>query len=121
MMLSESSLADLNERIQRNGGAALPMNRFRPNFVISGCAAYAEDTWPKFQINGVVFRSVDTCTRCILTTTDQLTAERGKEPLKTLANYRRNREDPTDVDFGQMLVHETKRGTVRVGDPLILL
>ena len=121
MVLSEASLADLNTHIVANGGVALPMNRFRPNFVVAGCAPYAEDTWPRFRLGDVSFRSVDPCTRCILTTTDQLTAERGKEPLKTLATYRRNKEDPTDVDFGQMLVHETKRGTVRVGDPVVLL
>ena len=61
------------------------------------------------------------CSRCIITTTNQLTAERGKEPLRTLATYRRDPEDPTDVNFGQNVINETKSGTIRVGDTIELL
>ncbi|MBL9199964.1 MAG: MOSC domain-containing protein, partial [Opitutaceae bacterium] len=46
---------------------------------------------------------------------------RGKEPLRTLATYRRDATDPTDVNFGQNLIHETKSGTLRVGDRVTLL
>jgi uncharacterized protein YcbX len=51
-----------------------------------------------------------------VTTTDQLTGERGKEPLRTLAQYRRSTTEPTDVLFGQNVIHETKSGLLRVGD-----
>ena len=65
----------------------------------------------------MIFRQGGPCARCIVTTTDQLTGERtGKEPLKTLATFRRDAADPTDVNFGANLIHETKHGTVRVGD-----
>jgi hypothetical protein len=53
-----------------------------------------------------------------MTTTDQETAERSKEPLRTLATYRRDAGDPTDVNFGQNLINETKTGALRVGDDL---
>jgi uncharacterized protein YcbX len=56
-----------------------------------------------------------------VTTTDQLTGERGKEPLRTLATYRRAASDPTDVNFGQNLIHETKTGTLRVGDTVEMI
>ena len=56
-----------------------------------------------------------------MTTTDQLTGERGKEPLKTLATFRRGEADPTAVCFGVNLIHETKRGTVRVGEIVELM
>lgn len=121
LVISEASLADLNDRLAERGEDALPMNRFRPNLVVSGCDAYAEDAWPRFRIGAVVFRAAGPCARCIVTTTDQLTAERGKEPLRTLATYRRDPADPTDVNFGQNLIHETKSGTLRIGDPLELL
>ncbi len=121
LITSESSLVELNERIRRHGGEPVPMNRFRPNLVVAGCAPFAEDTWPRFRLGGVVFRSVDPCARCVITTTDQRTAARGKEPLRTLATFRRDAHDPTNVNFGQNLVHETKRGTLRVGDPVELL
>ena len=117
MILSEASLADLNARL----AAPLPLNRFRPSFVVSGCAAFAEDTWTRLQVGAVTFRTAGPCARCPITTTDQLTAERGKEPLRTLATYRRDPEDPTDVNFGQNLIHETKSGTLRVGDKIVLL
>ena len=112
MVMSEASLADLNGRL----ATPLPMNRFRPNLVVADCAPYAEDAWTRVRIGDVVLRSAGPCTRCPITTTDQLTAARGKEPLKTLATYRRDPDDPTDVNFGVNLIHETKRGTVRVGD-----
>jgi len=122
LAISEASLADLNDRIQENQGAPVPMNRFRPNVVVDGCAAFAEDAWTRVQIGGALFRNGGPCARCIMTTTDQFTGERAsKEPLKTLATFRRDAADPTDVNFGVNLIQETKRGSVRVGDEVTLL
>ena len=121
LIISEASLADLNDRLVAKDEEPLPMNRFRPNFVVAGCAPYAEDTWGSLRIGDAIFRSAGPCSRCPITTTDQLTAKRGKEPLKTLASYRRNASDPTDVDFGINLIHETKRGTIQVGANVALL
>ncbi len=121
LLISEASLADLNDRIQENEGAPVPMNRFRPNIVIEGCDAFAEDSWPHLRINGTVLRNAGLCARCIMTTTDQLSGERlGKEPLKTLASFRRDQREPTDVNFGVNLIHETKRGLIRIGDEVSL-
>jgi len=120
LALSEASLADLNDRLVAQGGEPVPMDRFRPNLVISGCAPYAEDTWLRFRIGDLAFRHAGPCVRCIITTTDQLTAARGREPLRTLATYRRDPAEPTDVQFGVNLIHETLQGTLRVGDPVTL-
>jgi len=117
LIVSEASLANLNSRL----AVPLPMNRFRPNFVVAGCEPHAEDTWHRYRIGDLVFRNIDACARCPITTTDQLTGERAKEPLKTFATYRRDPRDTTDVIFGFNVVHETKRGTVRVGDAITLL
>ncbi len=117
LAISEASLAQLNDRIQENHGEPVPMNRFRPNLVVADCAAFAEDAWSRIRIGGAVFRNGGPCARCIVTTTDQLTGERmGKEPLKTLATFRRDPADPTDVNFGVNLIHESKHGAIRVGD-----
>lgn len=121
LVVSEASLADLNDRLVAKGEPALPMNRFRPNLVVTGCPPYAEDTWQRIRVGEMIFRNGGLCARCPITTTDQETAERGKEPLKTLAGYRRDPADPTDVNFGTNLIHETKRGRVRVGDAVELL
>jgi uncharacterized protein YcbX len=117
LLISQASLDQLNDRILENGGTPVPMDRFRPNLVIEGCEAFAEDTWPHLQVGSLRLRNGGLCARCIITTTDQLTGERtGKEPLKTLATFRRDAHDPTDVNFGVNLINETKQGVVRIGD-----
>ena len=121
LVISEASLARLNDRIQENHGEPVPMNRFRPNIVVADCDAFAEDTWSGLQVGEAMFRSAGKSVRCIITTTDQLTGKRGKEPLKTMATFRRNPADPTEVFFGVNLIHETKRGTIHVGDEVALL
>lgn len=124
MVLSEATLADLNSRIEDS----LPMNRFRPNLVVSGSSAFAEDDWERIRIGDAVFRSTKPCERCVMTTVDQSKGEfTGKEPLKTLASYRmakdvmRDRYDSLGVGanavlFGQNLIAESVGATVSVGD-----
>ncbi len=112
-LVSEASLADLNGRLD----APVPMNRFRPNLVVSGCDAFAEDRWKVFRIGPVTFCSTGPCVRCALVTVDQATAETSKEPLKTLARYRKV---GNEVWFGHNYLHQG-RGTLRVGDALEVL
>lgn len=119
LAIAEASLDILNDRLVSNGEEPVLMDRFRPNLVIRGAAPHAEDTWPKMQVGDVVLRAGGPCSRCIVTTTDQLTGERGNEPLRTLATYRRAAEAPSDINFGQNFVNETKSGTIRVGDSVV--
>ncbi|MCF7689233.1 MAG: MOSC domain-containing protein [Cephaloticoccus sp.] len=121
LVVGESSLSDLNDRLQERGEEPLPMNRFRPNLVVAGSSAFAEDRWARLQINDIIFRTGGPCARCPITTTDQATAARGKEPLRTLATYRRDPAEPGNVHFGQNLINESKQGSLRVGDELKLL
>lgn len=107
MLISQASLDDLNSRLE----VALPMHRFRPNLVIAGCAPYAEDAWRVIRIGDIRFRVVKPCGRCAIPTVDPDTAERGKEPLRTLASYRRQ---GSKVMFGQNLVHDD-RGRLEAG------
>jgi uncharacterized protein len=113
LLIGEQSLAELNGRLS----APLPMNRFRPNLVVRGSAPHAEDDWARIQIGDVVLRVAKPCARCVVTTTDQETGERGVEPLRTLATYRKV---GGKVLFGQNLVHEGV-GTLRVGDAVSIL
>ncbi|MEU8761339.1 MOSC N-terminal beta barrel domain-containing protein [Streptomyces sp. NPDC048659] len=115
-----SSLDALNSLIAQGDHAdegPLPMNRFRPNVVIDGTAPWAEDGWRRLAIGEVTFRVAKSCGRCVVTTTDQETAERGKEPLRTLARHRR---DGSRLIFGQNLVPE-HRGVIKAGDPVEIL
>lgn len=120
LVTGEASLADLNDRILERGGEPVPMDRFRPNIVVSGAAPFAEDEWPRVRIGEVVLRAAGKSDRCIVTTTDQLTGERGKEPLRTLATFRRDPIEPTSVYFGANFINESKRGALRVGDEVIV-
>ena len=108
LLISEASLEDLNSRLED----PLPMNRFRPNFVVKGCDPYAEDGWDRLRIGGVTFRVAEACPRCAISRTGQKTGTRGKEPLRTLATYRRFNGE---VFFGRNLIHD-ELGTVCVGD-----
>jgi uncharacterized protein YcbX len=99
LVIGEASLADLNARLAARGAPALPMNRFRPNVVLSGLEPYDEDHIDAIAVDGVTLRPVKPCTRCRVTTTDQATAQVGMEPLATLGGYRNN-PDLGGVTFG---------------------
>ncbi|MFE7015634.1 MOSC domain-containing protein [Streptomyces sp. NPDC057651] len=120
LLTTLSSLDALNSLIAQGDHAdegPLPMNRFRPNVVVDGTAPWAEDDWSRIAIGSVTFRITKKCGRCVVTTTNQSTAERGKEPLRTLARHRRFGDQ---LCFGTNLVPETT-GTVRIGDAITIL
>lgn len=115
LLISRESLDDLNSKLEK----PLPMNRFRPNIVLEGADAFAEDDWKKIRIGETVFHVVKPCARCVMTTIDQQTGEKdGNEPLKTLAEYR-NRKGK--VIFGQNLIAENTGKTLKVGDKVEVL
>ncbi|MBR0567400.1 MOSC domain-containing protein [Azoarcus sp. L1K30] len=99
LLISQASLDALNARLEH----PLPMLRFRPNIVVTGCAPHAEDDWRVIRIGEVVFRVVKPCSRCAIPTIDPATGLRGPEPLRTLTTYRRH---GNMVFFGQNLIHD---------------
>jgi len=116
LLLSRESLAELNRRLP----APIPMNRFRPNVVIEGVAAHAEDAMANFRSGAIVLRGVKHCTRCATTTTDQQNGSRNprQEPLRTLKTYRHDRQ-LHGVAFGQnCVVAEGVGEMLAVGAPL---
>lgn len=113
MIIGQSSLDELNRRME----TSLPMNRFRTNFVFTGGEPFEEDKWGKFRMGELFFNAVKPCARCVITTTDQDTAERAHEPLKTLATFRKQ---DGKVMFGQNLLCEST-GVVFVGDEITLI
>jgi len=113
LVIGQASLDDLNSRLD----APLPMNRFRPNIVFTGGAPYQEDSMEHFRIAGVDFFGVKPCARCVITTTDQFTAVKGKEPLRTLSRYRQRNNK---IYFGQNLLFAGE-GRIAVGDAITLL
>jgi hypothetical protein len=108
LLISQASLDELNRRLDH----PLPMNRFRPNLVVEGTEPHAEDGWQRIRMGDVTFAVVKPCARCVTTTIDQATGVAGREPLRTLATYRKV---GSNVLFGQNLIHRAM-GAVRVGD-----
>jgi uncharacterized protein YcbX len=120
LLTTTASLDALNSLIGQGEFAdegPLPMDRFRPNVVVAGTAPWAEDAWSRVTIGEVAFRVAKPCGRCVVTTTDQGTAARGREPLHTLGRHRRS---GGKLVFGQNLV-PLSPGTVRVGDPVTVV
>jgi uncharacterized protein YcbX len=109
LLIGEASLNDLNARLAE----PVPMNRFRPNFVVSGAEPFAEDGWHGLRIGNSLFYAVKPCARCVLITIDQTTAARGREPLQTLAGYR---SANNKVYFGQNLLYGGEGTQVQAGD-----
>ncbi|WP_377272530.1 MOSC domain-containing protein [Peterkaempfera sp. SMS 1(5)a] len=132
LLTATASLHALNDLIAAGhpgdpvAGAALPMERFRPNLVIGDSTAWAEDGWRRIRVGEMLFRVVKPCSRCVITTTDQEAGiVRGPEPLRALARHRRFGKR---LVFGQNLVPERPAGrtgdvlgTLRVGDPVTVL
>ena len=112
LVIGQASLDDLNTRLP----SPLPMDRFRPNIVFTGGEPYQEDTMGHFQIAGISFFGVKPCARCAITTIDQQTAQKSKEPLRTMNSYRtRNNK----IYFGQNLLFEGT-GKISVNDRLVV-
>ena len=121
LLATEESLAALNDELLSAsdvGREPLPMTRFRPNLVVAGFEPWAEDDWRRIRVGDAVFRVVKGCARCVITTIDPTTAEREKEPIRSLARIRRW---DGATWFAVNLIPDTPGAIIRVGDPLEVL
>ncbi len=119
LILSETSLAELNRRLVERDKEALPMRRFRPNMVIADSDAFAEDTWRTIRAGEVLIDVVKPCARCFITTVDPATGTvpDAAEPLATLNTFRKQNGK---VMFAQNAIHHAP-GTLHIGNPLEVL
>lgn len=113
LLIGQASLDDLSSRVGWN----VPMNRFRPNMVYTGGNPYTEDELAHFAIGDIHFYGIKLCARCPIPGIDQDTAISGKEPIRTLASYRRRQNK---IYFGQNLIHKGN-GIIKLGDELEVL
>jgi uncharacterized protein len=111
LIIGQSSLDDLNNRLAE----PITINRFRPNFVFTGGEAYEEDRWQNFKIGSNLFWGVKRCARCVLTTVNPQTGERGREPLFTLSQYRR---EENKIFFGQNVIALSTDTLITEGDEI---
>jgi MOSC domain-containing protein len=117
LLTAVASLDALGQWLIEEAQPAVPMTRFRPSVVVAGSAPWAEDGWRRIQIGAVPFRVAKPCGRCVVTTIDQQTGERGRQPLAMLGRRRRFGQQ---LVFGQNLIPDGT-GTIRIGDPVRVL
>ena len=117
LLTSTGSLGELSDWLAADRQAPVPMTRFRPSVVVAGAPPWAEDRWRRIRIGAVPFRVAKPCGRCVVTTTDQITGERGRQPLTMLGQRRRFGKQ---LVFGQNLIPDSG-GVIRVGDPVEIL
>jgi uncharacterized protein YcbX len=84
LVCNQASLDDLNDRLRER----LPMERFRPNIVLEGLTAWAEDHIDTLTIGAVTLRLVKPCTRCAIPSLDHRTGESATDPLPVLRKFR---------------------------------
>jgi uncharacterized protein YcbX len=119
LLANTASLDAVNDWLAEAGAEPVPITRFRPNLVVDGAPAWAEDDWlgRRLRIGEVWFRAATACTRCVVTTIDQETGARTGQPLKVLGRHRRYDEG---LLFAINLIPDAPYGVVRVGDPVVL-
>lgn len=113
LLTAEASLAQLNGYLSRPIG----MERFRPNLVVAGSEAFAEDQWQRIQIGEMGFQVAKPCSRCAVPGIDPETGEKDGEILKVLSQHRRGGD--RKVYFGQNLTYSGE-GELCVGVPVML-
>ena len=117
LLIGQASLDLLNHKLVAQGERAVPMRRFRPNIVIAKSRAHEEDEWRQIRIGEIGVDVVKPCARCVITTVDIDSAEAGREPLRTLAGYRKQ---GSKVMFGQNAVHR-QLGSISIGAAITVL
>ncbi|ANL39877.1 MULTISPECIES: MOSC domain-containing protein [Rhizobium] len=113
LVTTTGSLQALNDDLAAHGEGSVGMERFRPNIVIDTDEAWPEDRWAAIEIAGIRFDLVKPCSRCIMTTQDQLTGSRDVDnPMPAMGRIRMSadRRVPGPL-FGWNV---TPRGTGRI-------
>ena len=116
LIAGTASLDQLNSWMR----SPVPMDRFRPNLIVTGSEAFAEDSWRRIRIGASEFHVVKPCSRCVMITVDQSSGKKsGSEPLSVLGRHRTyKRAGKSKVLFGQNVIPEEIEGTVKVGEAL---
>ena len=115
LLIGTASLDDLNKRLALSGSLPVDWDRFRPNIVVQTQLPFEEDRWKVFKVGEHLAAGVKLCARCVFTTIDQVTGEKSKEPLRTMASYR---SMSGKVMFGQNVIVQSSAGELCVGDAI---
>lgn len=121
LVANEASLEALNRQLVAGGHQAVPMNRFRPNIVISGLDAFAEHRLNFLRSENIQLDFCHPCERCVVTTINQDTAEKhpGWQPFKTLRDINPMPGKKPAPAFGHNAILSTgEQATLMLGDKM---
>ncbi|AHF83262.1 iron-sulfur protein [Rhizobium leguminosarum bv. trifolii WSM1689] len=117
LVTTTGSLKALNADLAAHGEGSVGMERFRPNIVIDTDEAWAEDRWTAIEIAGIRFDLVKPCSRCIMTTQDQLTGSReGPNPMPAMGRIRMSADRRVPGPLFGWNVTPRGSGRVTIGD-----
>jgi uncharacterized protein len=127
LVASEGSLAELNERLARDGHGPVGIERFRPNIVLAGIESHDEDRVEMLHVasgaegseDGAQLQPVKPCTRCPIPDIDPATALSSPEVNDTLRTYRADPRVDGGITFGMnCIVIQGIEQMLRVGQPV---
>ncbi|MGR9294872.1 MOSC domain-containing protein [Rhizobium leguminosarum] len=117
LVTTTGSLKALNADLAAHGEGSVGMERFRPNIVIDTDEAWPEDRWAAIEIAGIRFDLVKPCSRCIMTTQDQLTGSReGPNPMPAMGRIRMSADRRVPGPLFGWNVTPRGNGKVTIGD-----
>ena len=118
LLVSQASIDDLNQRLEKQ----VNINRFRPNIVVDGIAAFAEDLWSDFTINEIEYHMAKPCSRCIMPSINQ--ANGIQDNVKLLSVLNKYRKFDKKIKFGVNILYKdlskVNNQYIRVGDTINL-
>ena len=122
LMVNERSVEAFNEELRGKGNSAVTVGNFRPNITVDLCPPFAEETWSRFEINGMMFNLVMPATRCIFVNVNPNGQVCPDQPYLQLRNYHTLKEDkiPKFAKQGApvmgIFVSSDQNGIISVGD-----
>ncbi|MBY5443607.1 MOSC domain-containing protein [Rhizobium leguminosarum] len=122
LVTTTGSLKALNADLAAHGEGSVGMERFRPNIVIDTDEAWPEDRWAAIEIAGIRFDLVKPCSRCIMTTQDQMTGSReGPNPMPAMGRIRMSADRRVPGPLFGWNVTPRGGGRITIGDTVSII
>ena len=102
-VISDSSLAALNDALAEQGDDTVTAMRFRPNVVLGSDGmppAWFEEASPILDFGGARIHLREPCVRCELPNISLVDASRGRQPLKLIGRLSKDRPAAAPASFG---------------------
>ena len=121
-ILNLASVHDIAKKMIK-GSPRIGARNFRPNIVITGGDAYAEDSWKTIRIGDFEYNVSCRTVRCLLPNVNPATGVRhGSEPNRTLKKFRCVDDgDPKNACLGVQVVPMAEGSKIGVDDKITIL